>query len=150
MRSILALLAVAAAGLLVLAGCGGGSSTSAGGGGSFVAGAEAACSSANKQITALGTPRQAEVLSYLERTEAVIEKLHQEVAALGGSGTAEVAYTRALAEALPILDQMANAARSENLDAVRELSDGLVELHLGELAEAAGLKTCAEVPAGGS
>ena len=31
-------------------------------------------------------------------------------------------------------------------DAVRELSAGLVEIHLGELAEAAKLKTCAEVP----
>ncbi len=41
---------------------------------------------------------------------------------------------------------MTNAARNENFDAVRELSDGLVELHLGELAEAAELKTCAEVP----
>jgi hypothetical protein len=51
-----------------------------------------------------------------------------------------------LAEALPLLNQMTNAARNENFDAVRELSDGLVELHLGELAEAAGLKACAEVP----
>ena len=41
---------------------------------------------------------------------------------------------------------MANAARSENFDAVRELSDELVEINLGELAEAAELKTCAEVP----
>ena len=43
-------------------------------------------------------------------------------------------------------NEMANAARNENYDAVRELSDGLVQLHLGELAEVAGLKTCAEVP----
>jgi outer membrane protein assembly factor BamB len=31
-------------------------------------------------------------------------------------------------------------------DAVRELSPGLVEIKLGELAEAAELKACAEVP----
>jgi hypothetical protein len=29
---------------------------------------------------------------------------------------------------------------------VRELSSGLVEIHLGELAEEAKLKSCAEVP----
>ena len=45
---------------------------------------DAACASANKQIAALGTPQQAQVLSYLESTELVIEKLHREVAALGG------------------------------------------------------------------
>ena len=52
----------------------------------------------------------------------------------------------ALGKAVIVLNQMANAARNENYDAVRELSDGLVQLRLGELAEAAGLKTCAEVP----
>jgi hypothetical protein len=41
---------------------------------------------------------------------------------------------------------MTNAARNENFDAVRELSAGLIEIDLGELAEAAGLETCAEVP----
>ena len=49
-----------------------------------------------------------------------------------------------------MLNEMTNAARSENFDAVREISDGLVEIHLGELAEAAELKTCAEVPVSGS
>jgi hypothetical protein len=42
---------------------------------------------------------------------------------------------------------MSNAARNENFDAVRELSDELIEFHLGELAEAAELEACAEVPA---
>ncbi len=143
-----ALLSLVVAGVLVaVAGCGGGGSSSAGGGGeSFASGAEAACAKANKQIAALGTPEQAEVLGYLESTEAVIAALHREVAALGASGAAETAYTEGLASALPVLTQMSNAARSENFDAVRELSDRLIEIHLGELAEAAGLKACAKVP----
>jgi len=137
--------ALGAVGALVGAGCGGGGSTE-GGGGDFVAGAEAACTSANKQIEALGTPQQEEVIAYLEKTEAVIEKLHREVAALDASGAAETAYTEGLAEAIPVLTSMSNAARSENFDAVRELSAGLVQIRLGELAEAAKLKSCAEVP----
>ena len=40
---------------------------------------------------------------------------------------------------------MSNAARNENFDAVRELSGALVEIKLGELAEAAELKSCEEV-----
>jgi hypothetical protein len=134
-------------GLLAVAGCGGGSSSSSGGGGgSFASGAEAACSGANKQIAALGTPQQDQVLAYMEKTESVVEGLHAEVEQLGGSGAADAAYTEALGEAVDVLNQMTNAARNENYDAVRELSDGLVELHLGEVAEAAKLKSCAEVP----
>lgn len=140
--------------LLVVVGCGGGGSSSSssteagssGGGGSFAGGAEAACSGANKQIAALGTPQQEEVLEYMETTETVVEGLDEEVRALGGSGAAEAAYTEALGKAVIVLNSMTNAARNENYDAVRELSDGLVELRLGELAEAADLKTCAEVP----
>jgi hypothetical protein len=139
--------AAALAVVAVVSGCGGGSSSSSGGGsGSFASGAEAACTSANKQIVALGTPQQAEVLSYLESTEDVIATLHKEVAALGASGSAETAYTEALAKSIIVLGDMSNAARNENFDAVRELSDQLIEFHLGELAEAAELKTCAEVP----
>jgi hypothetical protein len=152
-RSIASLLVLSAVGALVVAGCGGGgssSSSSGGGGGSFVAGAEAACSKANKQIAALGTPKQEQVLQYMETTEAVMEKLHAEVAALDGSGSAETAYTEGLAQALPELTKMSNAARNENFDAVRELSGALVKIQLGELAEAANLKTCAEVPASSS
>lgn len=144
-RSLASLLVLAAVGALIVAGCGGGGSSSAAGG-SFVAGAEAACTSANERIAALGTPQQEQVTGYLEKTEAVIAKLHKEVAALDGSGAAETAYTEGLAKAIPVLTAMTNAARSENFDAVRELSAGLVEIHLGELAEAAKLKTCAEVP----
>jgi hypothetical protein len=154
-RSTVLALAVGAISLLAVAGCGGGSgssagATSAGGGGDFVGGAEAACTTANKQIAALGTPQQDQVLEYMEKTELVIETLHEEVQALGGSGGAEAAYTEALGKAVIVLNQMTNAARSENFDAVRELSDGLVQEHLGELAEAADLKTCAEVPVSNS
>ena len=145
-RSLASLVVLSAVGALVVAGCGGGGSSSSSGGGSFASGANAACASANKQIAALGTPQQAEVLQYLEKTELVIEKLHKEVAALGASGSAETKYTEALAAAVPVLTKMSNAARNENFDAVRELSDELVELQLGEVAKAANLTACAEVP----
>ncbi len=93
-------LVLAIVGLLLLAGCGGGGELGSTGGGGCTSprGAEAACTTANKQIAALGTPQQAEVLQYLEQTEAVIEKLHNEVAALGGSGSAETAYTAGAGE----------------------------------------------------
>jgi hypothetical protein len=154
LRSVASLLLLASVGLVLVAGCGGGGGSSSSGGsseggpssGSFAAAAEAACSTANKEIAALGTPQQAEVLTYLESTEKVIEELHEQVQAAGASDAAETAYTEALGTALPVLTKMSNAARSENYDAVREISDELVELHLGELAEAAELKTCAEVP----
>jgi hypothetical protein len=139
-------------GVVALAGCGGGGSSSgssssdSGGGGAFASGADAACTNANKQIAALGTPSQAEVAKYMETTETVIEKLDGEVQALGGTGAAEKAYTEALGKAVITLNHMTNAARNENYDAVREISDELIELHLGELAEKAELTVCAEVP----
>jgi hypothetical protein len=151
-KSIASLLVIAVVGAVVIAGCGGGGSSSSGSGsseggsGDFVSGAEAACTKANKQIEALGTPQQEEVTVYLEETEAVIEGLHKEVAALAASDPAETAYVEGLASAVPLLTKMSNAARNENFDAVRELSAGLVEIKLGELAEAAELKSCAEVP----
>jgi hypothetical protein len=148
LRAIVSLAVLSVVGAVLVAGCGGGGSSSSGGGSSssFASGAEAACTSANKQIAALGTPQQEQVLKYLEATESVIEKLHEEVAGLEGSGSAEVAYTEGLAQAIPVLTKMTNAARNENYDAVRELSEGLVKIHLGELAETANLKSCAEVP----
>jgi hypothetical protein len=143
-------------GVVVLAGCGGGGSSSSSGSsstsssssssGDFASAADAACTTANKQISALGTPQQAEVLQYMETTETVIEKLHSEVQALGGTGSAEMAYTEALGKSVITLNHMTNAARNENFDAVREISDELIELHLGELAENAELTVCAEVP----
>jgi hypothetical protein len=156
-RSIVSVLLLGLLGTLVVAGCGGGgsssqssgSSTTGGGGGtssSFATAAESAGVAANKQIAALGTPQQDEVLEYLESTEGVIAKLDQEIGDIAGTGSAEMNYAAALGKAMPVLNQMTNAARNENFDAVRELSDELVELHLGELAEAAELKACAEVP----
>jgi hypothetical protein len=148
-RSLASLLVLVAVGMMVLAGCGGGggSSSSSGGGGSeFASGAEAACRKANGAIVALGTPQQEQVVKYLQTTEQLLERLHKEVTALTPSSAAEKAYVAGLAEALPVITAMSNAARSENFDAVRELSAGLVEIHLGELAEEANLKSCGEVP----
>jgi hypothetical protein len=140
-------------GVVALAGCGGGGSSSGssstGGSsssGDFASAADAACATADKQIAGLGTPTQSEVLQYMETTETVIEKLHSEVQALEGSGSAEKAYTEALGKSVITLNHMTNAARNENYDAVREISDELIELKLGELAENAELKVCAEVP----
>jgi hypothetical protein len=146
----LLLLAVVAAALV--AGCGGGGSSSSGssGGegssGSFASTADAACKKANQQIAGLGTPQQDEVTKYLESTETVIAELHEQVQAAAGEGAAEAAFVKGLAAAIPILNEMTNAARNENYDAVREISGELIEIKLGELAEAAELKTCAEVP----
>jgi hypothetical protein len=148
-RSAASLLLLAVVGAALLAGCGGGGSSSSSGGGSsgdFASTAEAACTKANKEIAALGTPQQAEVFEYMERTEVVIEELHEQVQAVAGDGAAEAAYVKALTTAIPIINEMTNAARSENYDAVREISAELIEIHLGELAEAAELKACAEVP----
>jgi hypothetical protein len=151
--AIAALLGVV--GIVALAGCGGGGSSSSGSSSTsgssgsssdFASAADAACTTADKQIAALGTPTQSEVLQYMETTETVIEKLHSEVQALGAEGTAEKAYTEALGKSVITLNHMTNAARNENYDAVREISDELIELKLGELAETAGLKVCAEVP----
>jgi hypothetical protein len=147
--SLLLLLLLLVTGAALLTGCGGEGSSSGSGGGSsgdFASTAEAACTTANKEIAALGTPQQSDVLTYMERTETVIEELHEQVQAAAGGGATEAAYVEGLTKAIPILNQMTNAARNENYDAVRELSAGLIEIHLGELAEAAELETCAEVP----
>jgi hypothetical protein len=151
-RRLILLTTAALAAVALVSGCGGGgsssgSSSSGGGGNSnFVTGADKACGNANEQIAALGTPQQAEVLGYLEKTETLIEELHEEVQALVGSGTAETEYVEALGKSVIVLNHMSNAARNENFDAVRELSDQLIEYRVGELAEAAELTTCAEVP----
>jgi hypothetical protein len=151
----IALLGVAVAGC----GGGGGSSTASNSGGSTAvsstgdetsAAANDACAEANKKIAALQTPsNSAAVLEYLEQTEAAVEQLQVEVAALNGSASL-TEYSQALATSVGVLNEMANAARSQNPDAVREFSKELEELHVGELAEAAGLDTCAETPGEGS
>ena len=146
-RSAVSLLLLAVVAAALVAGCGGGGSSSGeGSSGDFASTAEAACKKANQEIAGLGTPQQAEVFKYVERTEIVIEELHEKVQAAAGDSAAERAYVKGLADAVPVLNEMTNAARNENFDAVREISAELIEIHLGELAEAAGLKTCAEVP----
>jgi hypothetical protein len=144
--------------LAVAAGCGGGgddSGSSAAGDGTNAsasgdgasAAANEACAAANQEIAALAIPdHEQAVVEYLEQTEATVAQLHEEVAGLdGSSGIAE--YAGALATSVTVLNEMANAARSRNPDEVRELSKQLEELHLGKVAEAAGLETCAEAPA---
>jgi hypothetical protein len=152
-RFIVSAVLLGVIGLLVVTGCGGGGSSSSGSSssseassGGFASSADAACTKANAEIAALGTPQQAEVLGYLERTEDVIAKLHEEVEALGATGPGEAAYAEALGRSVIVLNHMSNAARNENFDAVREISDELIAFHLGELAEEAQLKSCAEVP----
>lgn len=146
---------VFAAVAIVVSGCGGGGGSSSGSasspGGeaasaSFASGAESACATANKAIEALGTPTQSEVLKYMETTESVVGKLSDEISALNPSNSAEKAYAAALAKSETVLNEMTNAARNENFDAVREISDELIELDLGELAGNADLRICAEVP----
>ncbi|HEY5332057.1 MAG TPA: hypothetical protein VIJ21_00805 [Solirubrobacterales bacterium] len=148
---LILLTTAAVAAMVLVSGCGGGGSSSGSSSGgevssSFVTGADKACGNANEQIAALGTPQQDEVLGYLEKTEVLIEELHEEVQALVGSGTAETEYVEALGKSVIVLNHMSNAARNENFDAVRELSDQLIEYRVGELAEAAELTVCAEVP----
>jgi hypothetical protein len=155
-RLILMATVALAAVAIVISACGGGGSSSgssAGGGGggegasgAFASGAESACATANKAIEGLGTPTQSEVLKYLETTESVIGKLSKEISALDPSDPAEKAYASALAKSETVLNEMTNAARNENFDAVREISNELIELNLGELAENADLRICAEVP----
>jgi hypothetical protein len=144
----LAAIAAAIALVAFAAGCGGGGGSTASGSGSgdVTAEANAACAGANRTIAALPTPGdEAEVLAYLEATKEAVAKLQGEIAALGGDPDLE-GYSQALAESVAILNEMANAARSRNPDGVRELSQGLVDLHVGGLARAAGLETCAEAP----
>src|ERR1700755_1984939 len=101
-RSVVALLLLAVVAAAVLAGCGGGGgssspgggagagATSSGGGeassGDFASAADAACKQANQEIAGLGTPQQAEVTKYLERTEVVIAGLQKRVQAAAGDG----------------------------------------------------------------
>jgi hypothetical protein len=146
----LALFAVAWLALAALAaGCGGGGGTTdSSSSGDFVAEANAACSVANQKVAALPVPEgEAELLPYVEKTEAIVEGLGREVAALDGSGGAVKAYLAGLEESAQVLNEMSNAARSGNPGAVGELADQLAEIRLARLAEAAGLDACAKAPA---
>ena len=145
----LALLALACLALAAsAAGCGGGGGTdSSSGGGEFAAEANAACARANQKVAALPLPQDEErLLPYLDETEAVVEALQREIAALGGSGGAAKAYLAGLQKSVTVLNEMSNAARSRNIGAVSEFANQLAELRLAVLAEAAGLATCAKAP----
>lgn len=150
MRRLL-LTAVTIALVAVVTGCGGGDgSTSSGGGASGSADASAAaneaCAAANREIAALPIPDDEQaVVEYLEQTEETVAQLEVEISGADGSaGITE--FAQALATSVTVLNEMANAARSRNPDEVRELSKRLEKLHLGKVAEAAGLDTCAEAP----
>lgn len=148
----LALFAVALLALAALAtGCGGGGGTESGGGasggGDFAAEANAACGRANQKVAALASPQgEAQLLPYLEETEAIVAGLHGDIAALGDSGPGAKPYLAALEEAVTVLNEMSNAARSRNLAAVVEFANDLAALRLARLAADAGLTTCAEAP----
>ena len=145
----LALLACTCLALAALAaGCGGGGGTgSSSGGGGFAAEANTACTRANQKVAALPLPEgESQLLPYVEKYEAIVEGLGREVAALGGSGSAVEAYVAALEESATVLNQMSNAARSQNPGAVGELANQLAEIRLARLAEAAGLDACAKAP----
>jgi hypothetical protein len=157
MKHLTAAAAVAIALLLFAAGCGGGGGTSStssmstdgtsasASGDSASGDANEACAKANEKIAALGQPdNDKAVLEYLEETEQTVDQLPGEVAALNDSGVA--AYVEALSKSVNVLNEMSNAARSGNPDGVRELSKELESLHLGKVAQAAGLDTCAEAP----
>ena len=153
-----AAIAAAIAILALAAGCGGGGGSSSSSGASDSANATStagdgasaaaneACAAANQKIAALPTPdNEQAVVEYLEQTEEAVEQLQVEVAgADGSSGITE--YSKALASSVSVLNEMTNAARSGNPDGVRELSKELEKLHLGKVAEAAGLQTCSEAP----
>ncbi|MBS1878644.1 MAG: hypothetical protein JST31_03950 [Actinobacteria bacterium] len=129
------------------AGCGG-SGGSSSGGGEFSAEANAACTTANARVAALPRPEgEAQLLPYVEKTEAIVVGLEREVTALGGSGDAIKAYLAGLEESAQVLNKMSNAARSHNLGAVGELASQLAEIGLARLASAAGLGACAKAPA---
>jgi hypothetical protein len=143
----LALFGCAGLALAALAtGCGGGGGSSASDG-EFAAEAEAVCARANQQVGALEVPEaEAELLSYVEKYGSIVEGLGRQIAELGGSGAAAGAYEAGLEESTKVLNEMSNAARSENPGALGELANQLAEIRLARLAEAAGLEGCAKAP----
>jgi hypothetical protein len=157
MKYLTAVLAATAL-LVLVAGCGGGGSSNStsstpsdstnasASGDAASASANEACAEANEEIAAMPQPDSEEaVTEYLDATEKTVERLQVQVAGLNGSaGVTE--YSKALSDSVTILNEMANASRSGNPDGVRELSKELEEIHLGKVAEAAGLDTCAEAP----
>jgi hypothetical protein len=133
----------------IAAGCGGGGGTdSSGGGANLTAEANAACTKANRKVAALPLPEsESQLLPYVEENESIVDGLRREIAAFGGSGGGLAGYLAGLEESTTVLNEMSNAARSENPGAVGELANRLAKIRLARLAEAAGLDDCAKAPA---
>lgn len=138
--------------VLVAAGCGGGgSSGSDSGGGDFASQANAACARANQEAVALPAPRGGtDLVSYLVKNEEIIARLHSQLVGLEApseNAAAAETYLNALGQAEAMLNEMTNAARNDNPDAVKSISGEVGEVEVGSLAKKAGLSTCAENPA---
>ncbi|MFT3863625.1 MAG: hypothetical protein QM729_05075 [Solirubrobacterales bacterium] len=126
----------------LLAGCGGGGDS---GNAEFATAAEAACTSARGQIAALGTPEPDTLVKYLQSTDSIVARMRAKLGRIKGQGTAEKAYAEGLAIASKALGEMVLAAQGQNFDSVGEISERLAKVRLGELAEEAGLESCAKV-----
>lgn len=145
---MVALLGAGAVVLLSLAACGGGSSegssSSFSSASSFARAADAACAKADGEVAALkapvGTP---DLVRYLGRTEAIVVHLRRRIEELKPADKASRAYLAGLLRSSVVLNEMFDAAQSENPDAVGELSKTLAGLRLGRLARRAGLTVCA-------
>jgi hypothetical protein len=127
---------------VLLAGCGGGGGSS---NGEFASAAESACTSASSRIAALGAPQPSSLVKYLEATDSIVAKVTAKVERVKGQGEAEKAYVEGLRIATKALGEMVLAAQARNSRSVDEISERLTELHLGKLAEEAGLESCAQV-----
>lgn len=145
---MVALLGAGTVVLLSFAGCGGGGSegshSSSSSASSFARAADAACAKADGEVAALkapaGTP---DLVRYLGRTEAIVVKLRRQIEDLKPADKASRAYLGGLQRSSVVLNEMFDAAQSENPDAVGELSKTLAGLRLGRLATQAGLTVCA-------
>jgi hypothetical protein len=143
MGRLIAILGLAGALASGLPGCGGGGSTAAGD--SFVAKANAVCALADHRVESLSEPESvAELVTYLGKTEAVVVGLRQKIEQLDPSGQAVGDYLDGLTRSGTVLNEMVDAAQSQNPDAVGELSRELVGVRLGRLARRAGLAICAK------
>jgi hypothetical protein len=154
MRRKFAILGAGAVVLLSLAGCGGGSSegshssssssSASSSESSFARAADAACSKADGEVAALKSPAGTpDLVRYLGRTEAIVVHLRRRIEDLKPADKASRAYVAALQRSSVVLNEMFDAAQSENPDAVGELSKTLAGLRLGRLAKQAGLTVCA-------
>jgi hypothetical protein len=143
MRAAAALTVAAVLSLpVLLAGCGGGGGKSSG---EFTTVAESACTGASKQIAALGAPQASGLVKYLEATDSIVAKVKAKVEGVKGQGEGEKVYVEGLQVATKALGEMVLAAQARNSRSVGEVSERLTELHLGKLAEEAGLESCAKV-----